>query len=224
VADKMFGISLQNDQAKYLLVAVLAAILLAVIAWPGESSPATPGAKAAATSEQHPTATSGIGSSTAQSSSSAPVSAGGIGAGGEGAAAKTEPKPAAKTLAKKQSARKAFTPLTEDELASTLSFNPFVPSALLQAQLPGQSTVATQQAQEDLAEKARALAVEQRLNEFRSKKVSVVFRTADGTSAALIGDKQVVREGEVIDGIRILSISHEGVVVEVVPPPSGVGF
>jgi len=62
------------------------------------------------------------------------------------------------------------------------------------------------------------------LNEFRSKKVSVVFRTADGTSAALIGDKQVVREGEVIDGIRILSISHEGVVVEVVPPPSGVGF
>ena len=211
MADKMFGISLQDQRAKYLLVAVLAAILLAVVAWPGETSPASSGVVAATRPQPHSAAATDTGSSPAQPSSSTPLSPQGRWAGGEGASVKS--------TAKKPPVRKAFAPLSDDELKSLLSFNPFVPSALLQAQLPGTQVSATeQQVREELAEKARVLAAEQRLNEFRGKKVRVVFQTADGRSAALIGDKLLVREGEIIDGVRILSISPNGVVVEAAPP------
>lgn len=201
MAEKMFGISLHDQRAKYLLVAVLAAILLAVIAWPGDAPPAESGAAAAVRTPRNSTPAR------------------------DNVAIKTEPQAFARTTGKKSVKASDAARLSEDELELTLSYNPFVPSALLQAQIPGSQMTATeQQVQKDLAEKAQVLAAEQRLSEFRGKKVRVVFRTADGSSAAIIGDKLLVREGEVIDGVRILSISSDGVVVEAMPPQRGVGF
>ena len=56
------------------------------------------------------------------------------------------------------------------------------------------------------------------LAEFQSQKVKMVLRT-NNKVAAVIGD-QLVHEGDVIDGIRIVSILSNGVVVEAIPPES----
>ncbi len=195
MADKMFGISLADQRAKYLLVAVLGAILLAVIVWPGEAPPAAAGTGAPA---RH-------GETTGQPTQPA---------GRPAVSAK------AKAAGKKPTLRRAFTAAPAGELEATLKFNPFAASELLQAQLPGsQPTPTDKQAQEEQAERTRALATAQRLNEFRTKKVKLLLRTPDGAAAALIGDELLVREGQIVDGLRIVSISHEGVVVEAVSPP-----
>ncbi len=191
MADKMFGISLEDQRMKYGVVAVLAAILLTVVAWPGNA-------------KQAPVA--GV---------AAPARPGDAHRQPAQASGKAAASNAANVAVKKPVARRPVAAVSEEELQSTLQFNPFVASALLQAQLPGSQQTSSQQAEEQSAEKARALAAQQRLSEFKEQKVSVVFRTTDGTTAALIG-KRVVREGDVIDGVRIVSISHEGVLVEAI--------
>ena len=88
---------------------------------------------------------------------------------------------------------------------------------MLQPQLTNSGTTSTDPNLER-AEQARALAIQQRLTKFRGQKVSVLLRTSDGGSAALLGGR-LVREGDVVDGIRVLSISADGVVLEALPTP-----
>lgn len=59
-------------------------------------------------------------------------------------------------------------------------------------------------------QKARSL-----LSEFRSRKVKLIFRT-NNKACALIGDR-LIKEGEIIDGVKIVSISNNGVVVQHAP-------
>ena len=196
MADKVFGISMQDQRIKYLLVAILAAVLVAVIAWPGDAPPTDSRAVAA-----------GVRPNSA-SHRSAPASS------------KAAPavNSAAKTAGKKSRPRPNVSAVSEDELEMTLSFNPFAPRNSVQSQLAGETTISQQEAQEEAAEKARALAVEQRLSEFRGQKISIVLRMSDGASAVRIG-KRLIQEGEVVDGIRVLSISAEGIIVEPVTSP-----
>ena len=187
MADKLFGVSLRDQRVKWLLVAGLAAVLLAIVVCgsgdpPGGTSPAaTPGVRKRV-----------------------------VPASGKAAGVKT--------------ARSRWTggTVSADELETTLQFNPFAPAHTLQQQLesretPGSDSAASPTA-EQRAENVRALAIRQRLSEFRGQKISVLFRTADGTAAARIGGR-VVREGEILDGIRIVSIGTDGVVIEAVTPP-----
>jgi cytoskeletal protein RodZ len=193
VADKIFGISLRDQRIKWLLVAVLAAVLLAVIVWPGDAPPA----------ESRAGLTGALQNAAAHRS--APASS------------KAAVDTAAKTAGTKSHQRPKVSASSEDELERTLKFNPFAPRPALQTLVAGETT-ASGQAQEQLAEKTRALAAQQRLSEFRGKKVSVVLRSSAGGSAALIGGR-LVREGEIVDGIRVLSISTDGIVVEAVTAP-----
>jgi hypothetical protein len=200
VADKLFGISLRDQRMKWLVVVGLAAVLLAVIAWGGDA----PSARATATT------TAGAGQAAA-AHRSAPAAG--------NAAVNTAGTTSVKTAVAKSRSRRHVATDTEDELEMTLKFDPFALSSGLQVAIPGnEPSICDQKAQEELAEKARVLAVQQRLSEFRGKKVSVLLRTSDGVAAARIGGR-VVREGEIVDGIRILSISTDGVVVEAVSPP-----
>ena len=59
-------------------------------------------------------------------------------------------------------------------------------------------------------EKAESL-----LAEFKTRKVKLIFRT-NNKACALIGDR-LIKEGEIIDGIKIVSISNNGVVVQHAP-------
>jgi hypothetical protein len=184
----MFGISLRDQRVKWLLVVALAAVLLAVILWGGDAPPA-----------QATAARQG-----AAAHRSAPASG------------KTLGNTVKKTTTRKPRSRPNVTIQPEDELEMTLKCNPFALKPALQRQLPGNIEPDDEQARKELAEKARAHAVQQRLSEFRGKKVSVLLRNSDGGAAALIGSK-LVREGDIIEGIRVLSISSDGVVVEALP-------
>src|SRR5262249_18411126 len=104
-----------------------------------------------------------------------------------------------------------------EELEATLKFNPFALTTslrqLFQVDSAAPPLAAPSARQPD--EKAREAAPEKRLSEFRRQKVSAIFRTSTGAAAALVGSR-VLKEGEVLDGIRIVSISADGVMVEVV--------
>lgn len=194
MADKLFGVSLQDQRIKWLVVGALAAVLLAVIFWEGEAPPAAA------------TASTATGARPGVAVHRSPTVA---------------RKASAKTAVKKSRFRPDVAAKPEDELEMTLKFNPFAPRPSLQPQLTGETTATDPQleeAQQERAEKARALAVQQRLSEFKGQKVSVLLRNSDGASAALIGGR-LVREGDIVDGIRVLSISTDGVVLEAVPPP-----
>jgi hypothetical protein len=132
--------------------------------------------------------------------------------------ASTTANTAAKPAAAKSRPRPKFASVSEDELETTLQFNPFAPRTALQTQLASETTSSEQEAQEEAAEKAQALAAAQRLSEFRGQKISIVLKMSDGASAVRIG-KRLIHEGEVVDGIRVLSISAEGIVVEPVTDP-----
>ncbi len=194
MADKVFGISLQDQRMKYLLVAVLAAVLVAVIAWPGAAPPAE---SRAAVAGVRPIATA---------HRSAPASS------------KTVANSAAKTASTKSRPRPKISSASQDELETTLKFNPFAPRTALETQIASEMPSSEQEAQEEAAEKARVLAAEQRLSEFRGQKISIVLRMSDGVSAVRIG-KRLIHEGEVVDGIRVLSISADGIIVEPVTDP-----
>lgn len=200
MADKLFGISLQDQRAKWLVVIALAAVLLAVIVWGGEAPPA-----AATTSTAASTRHGDVAHRPAPNAGNAAVKG----------AAKTTVKT---TVTKSRSRLKVATD-PENELEMTLRFNPFALRPTLQVPVPGtESSTPDQQAQEELAERARVLAVQQRLSEFKGQKVNVLLRTSDGVAAARIG-RRLVHEGDIVDGIRILSISSDGVVVEAVSTP-----
>jgi hypothetical protein len=203
VADKLLGVSVGDQRIKWLVVVALAAILVAVIVCGNDAPPAGAGATATAAARQgHP------------AHRPAPVS-------GTPAVENTS-KIAAKTAVKKSRSRWNFA-AAEDELELTLRFNPFAPKPALQPQLSNGDTPVTDpnllRAEEERAERARALAAQQRLTKFRAQKVKVFLRTADGGSVALIGGR-FVREGDIVDGVRVLSISADAVVLEAAPTTS----
>ncbi|MBI3866013.1 MAG: hypothetical protein HY290_29400 [Planctomycetia bacterium] len=103
---------------------------------------------------------------------------------------------------------------SDEEFETTLQFDPFAPRLALQQQLqPAGNAANAPPTPEQIAEKSRSLALRQRMQEFQGKKVSVVFRMSDGTAAALVGGR-LIRQGEVVDGIKVVSISAAGVVLE----------
>jgi len=202
VADKLLGVSVGDQRIKWLVVVVLAAILLAVIVWGNDAPPVGAGAAASARARHEDSARR-----------PAPISG--------KAAVETAPRNAAKAAVKKSRTRWKFADALADELELTLKFNPFAPKPALEPQLANGATAISDpnqiRAEEERAEQARALAAQQRLTKFRGQKVSVFLRTSDGGSAALIGGR-VVREGDVVDGVRVLSISADAVVLEAAPP------
>ena len=108
--------------------------------------------------------------------------------------------------------------VSDAEFEQMLQVDPFARKPALQQQLqialaPAASESDMQTAQEEATREAAALAVQHRLKEFQAMKIHVVLRNSDGTAAALLG-KRIVREGQVLDGVRILSISTDGIVVE----------
>lgn len=209
MADKMFGISLGDQRIKWLLVVILAAILLAVVVWGGEAPPPGSGAAAAGARQAD------------GAQRSPPVSGKTQGSTAIKSPSKTAGKVPGNISGKQPRSRPNAAANPEDELETTLKFNPFAVRPALQRQISGSEAAIAErnvkQSHEELAQKARASAMQQRLSEFQGMKVSVVLRNSDGGAAvALIGGR-LVREGEVVDGIRILSISTDGVVVEAVP-------
>jgi hypothetical protein len=188
----MFGVSIRDQRIKWLVVVALAAVLLALIVWPGDAPPAQPGASATAAHPQADVHASVPGSSKVSGKTGT-------------------------TAARRSRARPIVVADREAELETTLRFNPFAQMSRLEAQSHnGETTLSDpnlEPAEEELAERARAQTVEQRLSEFRSQKVSVLFRTTEGGATAMIGTR-LVHEGDIVDGVRVLSISTEGVVLE----------
>jgi hypothetical protein len=186
----MFGVSIRDQRIKWLVVVALAAVLLALIVWPGDAPPAQPGAAATA----------------AQADVHAAAPGSGKVSGKTGA-----------TAVRKSRARPIIVADREAELDMALRFNPFAQMSRLEAQSLNSETTGSdpslEPAEEEIAERARAQTVEQRLSEFRGQKVSVLFRTAEGGATAMIGTR-LVHEGDIVDGVRVLSISTEGVVLE----------
>lgn len=95
------------------------------------------------------------------------------------------------------------------KLAEVIEKNPFRPIRPIEKAEATEPVVPTPE-----AEAAAAAATENRaaLNAFASRKVDAIIATARGP-AAMIGAK-LVREGDVVDGVRIVSIQADGIVVE----------
>lgn len=226
MADKVFGIAVGDPKVKWLLIAGLALVLVAVLCLESGAPPAATTGKAVAISP-HP---------------SADAAAGGEAHAAAGAQPRPQPAAAGGSSKKVRGARRllnaadkdagrshltaagAPAEISEDSLQAALDFDPFTLSAPLRERLGLAANAGRPPAPdaEQLAREKRQHAAEQRLREFRAKKTSAIMKTADGSISALI-DNHLLHEGDVIDGVRVVSITADGVVLEAIAPeePSG---
>ena len=183
MAEKLFGIPLQNERVKWLMVGGLAAVLAALVCFQDSEEPG------ALPEAERPPARRPASRANSAGAAKGPVRKG-----------LRMAEPTAETA--------------RGHLDSALEFNPFALTPKLKTRLGIEAPLVA--AHETGAAATAAdpqSADDKRLSEFRDKKVSAVFRTADGAAAALIGNR-LVREGDVVDGVRIKSITAQGVVVE----------
>jgi hypothetical protein len=192
MADTVFGFKLENRRAAWLVIGGLAAVLFAVLVLDeGESE--APDAAAA----------SSVGSAR---NAGTPGDATSVGA------------PRGAPSGSSRSVRK-IRQWPEIDLADVLKQNPFMLSDQATEELALQTGEAkeTLPTDEEIQAALRQKRLGETLDELRRTGVSAIFRTAQG-NAAVIGNR-TLKEGDVIDGVRIVSISDKGIVVEPMNSP-----
>lgn len=110
-------------------------------------------------------------------------------------------------------------------LDEMLLHNPFAQPEMLRDSIPEtppaaevEAAAAAAEAESLQAARSKELDDEQRekleavMAEFKNQKVKMILRTDRGVTA-VIGDRKV-REGDIIDGVRIVSIRPDGVIIE----------
>lgn len=196
MAEKLFGLKLGNSPKQWWVAGGLTAVLVGVLAFNRDDTPEPP--ISPAPSEDAAGANSQASDNPRRST----------------------PVDKVRVVRKSPAVRKRISAGRLPDLSSALKHDPFaIPSAIA---LPVQPEIAPQTAvaeatDEDSVTDARRQAVQQTLNDLRSKKIMLIFRQGDG-AAALIGDR-VVKEGQIIDGVKIESISPRGITVLPVDSP-----
>ncbi|MDB5388212.1 MAG: hypothetical protein JWM11_3858 [Planctomycetaceae bacterium] len=134
-------------------------------------------------------------------------------------AATTEPR--ARRRAADPAVKSKATVWPKVSLEEMLAHNPFAQPNLpkeTEPKIPAPEEVAAAEAKTLESAKAKSLEVERQtkvdavMTDWRNQKVNMILRTDRGVTA-LIGDRKV-REGQIIDGVRIVSIRPNGVIVE----------
>lgn len=186
MASTVFGIKLENQSAKWLLVGGLGAVLMGVILFGG-------GDAAEETAEL---------ATTANSSPS-----------GEAGTAAAVPGPRRGGLPATPKSPRKTREWPRLDPVEVIKHNPFTLSEAAAEQLALESGKTKDvPTAEELAALERNKRREQLVEELRRTRVSMIFRS-DAGNAAVIGNR-VLKEGEIVEGVRIVSITNSGITVE----------